>query len=110
MELTNERFGSALIIKVQAERIDAGSAVKFKDQLRKAVGVFEGRVILDLSDVEFIDSSGLGAVVACFKLIKQTGEMELANLSSTVQKLFELTRMNQVMKIHPSIRDALDAA
>ena len=110
MELQSDMSGDCLILRVMASRIDAGAAIKFKDQIRRAVDGYEGRVVLDLTDVDFIDSSGLGAVVASFKLIGKKGAMELACLSATVQKLFALTQLDQVMIIHPTVQCATRAA
>lgn len=110
MELLTETRANLLVVKVCATRIDASVAIQFKDKMRKASDNWAGRVVLDLGDVDFIDSSGLGAVVACYKQVKTTGQMELACLSETVKKLFSLTRMDQVMTIHETVEQALDAA
>jgi anti-sigma B factor antagonist len=59
-------------------------------------------VILDLSQVEFIDSSGLGAIVGVMKLLGPSRPLEVAALSDAVRKLFRLTRMDTVFKIRPS--------
>ena len=47
-----------------ASRIDAGSAIQFKDQMRDLTVDVKGRVVLDMAQVDFVDSSGLGAIVA----------------------------------------------
>jgi anti-sigma B factor antagonist len=62
-------------------------------------------VILDLAQVDFLDSSGLGAVVAVMKVLGPTRKLELAGLTPTVEKVFRLTRMDQVFTIHASAPD-----
>ena len=90
-----------LVITVQEARLDAAVAISFKDIVRD-VQVPEGMpVILDLSQVEFIDSSGLGAIVGVMKLLGPTRPLEVAALSDAVRKLFRLTRMDTVFKIRP---------
>jgi anti-sigma B factor antagonist len=90
-----------LVITVQEPRLDAAVAISFKDIVRD-VHVPEGMpVILDLSQVEFIDSSGLGAIVGVMKLLGPTRPLEVAALSDAVRKLFRLTRMDTVFKIRP---------
>ena len=64
-------------------------------------------MILDLSGVIFIDSSGLGAVVAAMKQLNGVRKLDLAGLTSNVDKVFRLTRMDTVFRIYPSLDDAL---
>ena len=100
MELTGEARGDTTYLCVSSERIDAASAIQFKDKFRDAVKDSGGRVLLDLGRVEFLDSSGLGAVVAAMKLLGPDLKLELASLTPTVEKVFRLTRMDSVFKIY----------
>lgn len=100
MQLTAEQFPDATVITVLESRIDAAGAIAFKDRMRELVDGGPDRVVLDLSDVDFVDSSGLGAIVAAMKLLAPDHRLELAALSATVQKVFRLTRMDSVFIIH----------
>jgi len=64
-------------------------------------------VLLDLSRVAFLDSSGLGAVVAVMKLIGPERKLELVGLTPTVAKVFRLTRMDTIFTIHPALPEGL---
>lgn len=110
MELETERHDETLLIKVIAERIDAAAALEFKESMRNATAEGPHHVILDLGMVAFIDSSGLGAVVAVLKQINSEGKMELCALTPTVQKLFKLTRLDSIFVVHDSPESALKAA
>ena len=66
--------------------------------------------MLDLSRVGFLDSSGLGAVVAVMKLIGPNRKLELAGLTPNVDKVFRLTRMDSIFTIHPSVEVAISHA
>ena len=105
MQLNSEISGDALVIAVGESRIDAASAVEFKDTMRELVEDGPERVVLDLANVEFVDSSGLGAIVAVMKLLGPTRKLELASLSVGVAKVFSLTRMDSVFTIHGSTAD-----
>ena len=107
MELQAEPRGGFLAILVNADRIDAASAILFKDRMRELTQRTSGRVVLDLTQVAFLDSSGLGAVVAAMKALGPDRPLELAGLTPTVQKVFRLTRMDSVFKIHPVLPDDL---
>ena len=79
------------------------AAIAFKDAMRAATPDETGCAILDLSEVRFIDSSGLGAIVAALKKMPNGAALELACLSSAVEKVFSLTRINTVFKIHKQL-------
>lgn len=102
MQFTSRSLGAVEVITVDANRIDAAVAIQFKDRMREQMADAQGRIVLDLHKVEFIDSSGLGAIVAVMKLMPQGAKLELAGLTSSVDKVFRMTRMDSIFSIHPS--------
>ncbi len=109
MELQSTRTRDTLLVRVEEDRIDAAVAIQFKDAMRELAGTAAGRVTLDLGKVRFIDSSGLGAIVWVLKFLAPSRELELANLTPNVERVFKLTRMNEVFRILPTAPDAADA-
>ena len=66
-------------------------------------------ILVDLKDVRFIDSSGLGALVSGFKnAISHQGNLKLSSLQPQVKSMFELTRLHRVFEIFASTSEALD--
>jgi len=96
------------IVSVQDPRIDAAVAIEFKDAMRVETDSGPDLVILDLSNVEFIDSSGLGAIVAAMKNMGQARKLALAGLTPNVERVFTLTRMDSVFNVFPTLQGALD--
>lgn len=107
MQLTFEDRGAVRVVAAGGPRIDAAVAIEFKDAVRRVAGDAADRVVLDLSQVTFLDSSGLGALVAAMKLIAPR-RLELAGLTPNVDRVFRLTRMDTVFTIHPSADSAAD--
>lgn len=107
MRMNATKAGQALVVTVEESRIDAAVAVKFKDRMRELTENGGDRVILDLSAVEFLDSSGLGAVVGSMKQLGRGQKLDLAGLSPTVDKVFRMTRMDSVFRIYPDADHAL---
>ena len=106
MELSVNSSGPTTFVTVEASRIDAAVAIQFKDQMRAVTTPDTDRLVLDMGKVTFLDSSGLGAVVAVMKHLDPQTKLELAALTPTVAKVFRLTRLDTVFTIHPD----LDAA
>ncbi|MBU2981119.1 STAS domain-containing protein [Lentibacter algarum] len=101
MEFSCKETSDVLIVKVDAPRIDAAAAISFKQNMREITGKSGiSHVVLDLSEVGFIDSSGLGAIVSVMKLMGGTKRLDLAALTPTVEKVFRLTRMDSIFTIY----------
>lgn len=110
MELSIIQTDEARVVVATAARLDAAGVLAFKDRFREAVAGAETRVILDLGSVNFLDSSGLGAVVAVRRLLPDGIALELAALTPAVERVFRLTRMDSVFTIHPVVPIGLAAA
>lgn len=106
MELFEEQTQTGTVVHVRTSRIDAAGAIAFKDGLKALTQGGEGRVVLNLEAVTFIDSSGLGAVVGAMKQLGTSRPLELAALSPGVAKVFRLTRMDSVFTIHDTLAAA----
>ena len=102
MQLQTQTRPKVLSVLVLNDRIDAASAIQFKEQTRDLTQSAGPRVVLDLARVQFLDSSGLGAIVAVRKLLAPDRVLELSGLTPTVEKVFRLTRMDSIFTIHPS--------
>ena len=107
MKLDSEHNGDILVIRALDDRIDAAGAIQFKERMREIVAVPSKRVVLDMSNVGFLDSSGLGAVVSVMKALGPLRRLELSGLTPTVEKVFRLTRMDSVFIIHKTMPEGL---
>lgn len=87
------------IVKPQVKRLDASVALAFKQEVQKVVESGEKALVLDLEAVQFIDSSGLGAMVSILKTLGASGRLAVCNVTGAVLSLFKLTRMDKVFTI-----------
>ena len=106
MKMTTSNHNGALVIAVQESRIDAAVAMHFKERMKELTSRASGQVIVDLSTVNFVDSSGLGAIVGAMKQLGRGRRMDLMGLSATVDKVFRMTRMDSVFRIYKSLDEA----
>lgn len=110
MNLNKRDIGRIRVVDVEEARIDAAVAISFKDAMRQLSDDAPGDVVLNLAEVGFVDSSGLGAIVAAMKGLDDGRRLHLAALTPAVEKVFRLTRMDSVFEIFPSVRDALSGS
>lgn len=107
MKLSAKAEGPLQILTVVDDRIDASVALEFKETVRQLTNEAPPTIILDLSAVTFIDSSGLGAIVATMKHLAPDRAFLLAGLTAPVDRVFRLTRMDSVFSLYPKLEDAL---
>lgn len=108
MELLAKEHAGVLVVRAVQDRIDAAGAIQFKDRMRDLTRASTApRVVLDMSNIAFLDSSGLGAVVAVLKALAPDRKLELSGLTPTVQKVFRLTRMDSIFTIHDVVPDGM---
>jgi len=89
--------------------LDVASAPKLRQELVRAVAEADGppRIVVDLGGVDFLDSTGLGVLLGGLKRARaKDGVLALARAESQVRKVFEITRVIEILPIH----DDLDAA
>ncbi|MDQ1901459.1 STAS domain-containing protein [Paracoccus sp. WLY502] len=91
-----------LTVIVEEARIDAAIATRFKDRLREIVLRGRKPVRLDMRRVDFMDSSGLGAMIAVRKALPESLPLVLEGLTPNVERVFRLTRMDSVFDIRPA--------
>ncbi|AEH50413.1 STAS domain-containing protein [Pseudothermotoga thermarum] len=101
-----EQIGSKLVCRINGD-IDAyhSADVKkaIKDELEKTSAM---TVILDMSQVPYVDSAGLGTMVALLKVARTLNkELVLASLRQNVKRVFEMTRLDKVFKITDTVEE-----
>lgn len=109
MEIENRKIENILVVQPMEKRIDASVSTEFKGRMVDWINAGSRKIILDLSYVDFIDSSGLGAIVSSLKTIGNDGDLVICGIKETVMGLFRLTRMNRVFQIFPSQPEAIKA-
>ena len=107
MKLSAKTEEPLQIVSVIDDRIDAAVALEFKETMRQLTEDAPAIVILDLSSVTFIDSSGLGAIVATMKYLAPDRTLVLAGLTGPVDRVFRLTRMDSVFTLYPTLEAAV---
>lgn len=110
MQLNIVEQGDIVKIEIQEERMDAHNSGDLKEQMLQLFDEGKCNLIIDLSGVRFVDSSGLGALVSGFKNASaREGSLKLCSLQPQVRSMFELTRLHRVFEIFSSVEEALES-
>lgn len=80
--------------------LDASNSVQFRDQVRASMKASERFIEIDLSATTFLDSNGLGALIALHKTTcARNGLVRLVNPTPPIQQILELTRMHRIFEV-----------
>ncbi|WP_257285365.1 STAS domain-containing protein [Endozoicomonas sp. SESOKO1] len=96
------------IVSIDETRLDASLSEPVRAYLFDQIDNGSDNLIIDLSQVRFMDSSGLGALVAALKKMGGTGSMKLAGAQPAVTDLFSLTSMDKLFAILPTVTEAIE--
>lgn len=99
MNFETEKQGDLTIVSIVTPRLDASVAPELKALILSLAEAGERRLLLDFDKVEFMDSSGLGAVVAGLKAVGDQGDLVVCSIKGVVADLFKLTHMDRVFII-----------
>ncbi len=95
-----------LIVKPAEQALDAYAAPGFREQMAGFIQQGHRQIVLDLTLVSFLDSTGLGAIVSSLKRLDGNGVMVICCACEMVMDVFRLTRMDRVFPIVRTLEEA----
>ena len=109
LSLTTRVEGDATVIAVGGE-IDVYTAPKLREQLVELVNAGQYHLVVDMEQVEFLDSTGLGVLVGGLKRVRaHDGSLRLVCTQERILKIFRITGLTKVFPIHDSVAAAIGA-
>ena len=107
MKLEPTQETTATVVSVPVRNLDADTSGEFRASMSEIVDQSR-KLVMNLEVLEFIDSSGLGAILACLRDITANGgDMKICGLSDPVRAAFDLVRMHRILDIHDDLAQAL---
>lgn len=89
--------------------IDVYSVSDFKNALIKSIATHHTRIVIDFSELDFIDSTGLGVLVSAIKRERAVrGRLVLVIKSDNIKRIFEITSLDRIISIYETIEDAFE--
>jgi len=109
MELMCEHIGDVTVVVLTGPQLDASTATEFKSSVAPVLAE-HSQVVFDLDHLEFVDSSGLGALLSCLRQVQaKGGDLKLCGIAKPVRALFELVRMHKIFQIFDTQEEAIRA-
>jgi anti-sigma B factor antagonist len=88
----------------------AGESTSVREKINQVAAAGHLNVVMELSEVDYIDSTGLGSLVICFtSLKKQGGALKLVNLNKRNVELLLLTKLHTVFEVFTDLQDAVNS-
>ena len=109
MEIEKREEGTITILSIGGE-VDLYNAPRLKEEIQGLIDAKKHKVIVNLDRVTYIDSSGIGALISSFSNLKKIeGTLRISNLTGSVRKVFELTKLTTFFQIDDTETDAISA-
>jgi anti-sigma B factor antagonist len=107
MEFQTESLGDDIAVIRGAGRLNMVSGPLLRDTVKRAIDAGRPRIVVDLSGIAFMDSSGLGALIGCLKSAReQQGDLRIVSPSTQVAMVLRLSNVDKILPAH----DTLEAA
>lgn len=108
MEIKEYLQDNIVLLKLFGEMMGGPDATLLNDKLHQLIEAGKKNVIVDLSSISWINSSGLGILIGALTTIRNAGgDLKIASVTDRIQRLLEITKLHQVFDIYDSVDSAI---
>jgi len=108
LEVQTRQTETGVTVVAPSGRLDVAGAPALKAAIGDAAKNGAPRMVIDMEGVSFVDSTGLGSVIAALKMLRSSkGDLRLAAPNQQVRVVLELTTLDRVFAYYPTVEDAL---
>ena len=108
--LTSDPIDDTRQVVAVAGEIDLFTAPELKQKLTDAIEGGKSRIVVDLTDTSFLDSTALGVLIGAVKRLRtRDGALVIVNVDQNIAKTFEITGLDQIFTIRPTRDEAVEA-
>lgn len=99
---------NAVVISFKKKLIGGPESERLSEDIHRLLEKEKKNLVADLSDVAFVNSTGIGILIRAFTTVKNAGgELKLAGMSEKINGLLSITKLNSVFDIHASVDEAV---
>src|SRR4051812_47372659 len=108
MNLSKEKVNGILVVTIEEKEANLSKSDRFKELIVDEINLGERKLVVSFKNVEYLDSSFLGALVGILKiLLPLSGKLVITDLNADIENLFELTRLNKIFVIKNNLATAM---
>lgn len=108
MKITNREANGITIIEPKGKVTIGEGDILLRDEITKLLAGDKKRLVLDLGEVSYMDSAGVGELVSVYTSVKNRGgELKLANLTKKIKDLLSITQLLTIFDAYDSVDEAL---
>src|SRR3954452_5501103 len=109
MQLSERRIGDVVVVDVSGKvTLGDGGDTMLKDKMRSLVQQGHKKILLNLGEVSYVDSAGLGEIVQAYATLnKNGGKLKLLNVTKRIKDLLAITKLLTVFECHDNESEAL---
>jgi anti-sigma B factor antagonist len=96
------------VLTIQEDFLDALSAQELRQEVVKLYEKGYKKFVLDMSEVKFIDSAGIGAILLTRKIVGAEGNVALCNVQKPIENVLTLVNLKHLIRINVGLKEALD--
>ena len=105
-----EKLGQCLILYLDGELLGGEQSQRLQDRIYEAIRQGDAGVVLDMSRVGWMNSSGLGVLMGCMTSLRSgNGDLKLVGVSDRVKRPIQITRLDQVLSMHDTVKAAVQS-
>jgi anti-sigma B factor antagonist len=109
MRIAERTIGTTIVLEVLENRLGADKAAAFKEAVGRYLDGRATSIVLDMAMVEFVDSSGLGAILSVLKRMPKGCELIICGTTDSVTSMFRLTRLDRIFTMRKNVEEAVSA-
>src|SRR5215510_15678849 len=108
MDIRERAVDGITVLDLSGKIVLGEGDVQIKDRIKDLLADGQRRILLNLADVSYIDSAGLGAIISCYTTTtREGGQLKLVHLTKKVQDLLAITKLITVFETYDSEKEAL---
>jgi anti-sigma B factor antagonist len=108
MKISKQQSGDIDVITIEEKEANLSNSDKFKELILEEINAGSRKIIISFKQVEYLDSSFLGALVAVLKaLLPYNGKLILTDMNDDIVNLFQLTRLDKIFILHNDLENAV---
>ncbi len=110
MKLSDREQNGVIVLEPKGKIMGGPDATLLHDKLHEIIDAGRGKVVIDLSGVDWMNSTGLGILISSYTTLRNSnGELKLANVTDKIQSLLVITKLVSVFDAHDSVESAVSS-